>query len=99
MAGGADDRPATPTNDDIDSAEAFLGAFIRPLAGKADKHAMCTYAMSPDGHFVIDRHPLDAERVLLAAGLSATGSPAPVIAEALARMAVSEDDPDGFPGF
>ncbi|MCA8889609.1 MAG: N-methyl-L-tryptophan oxidase [Parvularculaceae bacterium] len=94
---GADDRPATPTNDDIDSAEAFLGAFIRPLAGKADKHAMCTYAMSPDGHFVIDRHPLDAERVCFAAGLSGHGFKfAPVIAEALARMAVSEDDPDGF---
>ena len=35
-------------------------------------HAVCMYTSSPDGHFVIDRHPED-ERVCFVAGLSGHG--------------------------
>ncbi len=35
-------------------------------------HAVCMYTMSPDGHFIIDRHPGDA-RVCFVTGLSGHG--------------------------
>ena len=36
------------------------------------RHAVCMYTRSPDGHFVIDRHPED-DRVCFVAGLSGHG--------------------------
>lgn len=60
----------------------------------------CLYTNTPDGHFIVDRHPRHP-RVLLAAGFSGHGFKfAPVIGEALADLAVARHTalPVGFLG-
>ena len=48
---------------------------------------MCLYTLSPDRHFIIDRHP-DSERVVFAAAFSGHGFKfAPVVGEVLADLA------------
>jgi sarcosine oxidase len=59
---------------------------------------LCMYTMSPDHHFILDRHP-QHERVTLAAGFSGHGFKfCPVIGEALADLAIKgqSDLPIGF---
>lgn len=61
-----------------------------PLArGRALAHAChCMYTMSPDGHFVVGRHPCFAN-VAVACGFSGHGFKfAPVMGEALADLAI-----------
>jgi sarcosine oxidase len=60
----------------------------------------CFYTMTPDEHFVIDRHP-EFENLILAAGFSGHGFKfAPVIGEALADLALTGRStlPVGFLG-
>lgn len=52
--------------------ETFLGACLPGVTREPRRHSTCFYTMTPDGHFVIDRHPRD-ERVVFAAGLSGHG--------------------------
>ena len=52
-------------------------------------HAICLYTMSPDEHFIVDRHP-EHPQVAFAAGLSGHGFKfAPVLGAALADLAVN----------
>lgn len=72
--------------------EAILRRVIRDHLPDADgptlSHAVCLYTNSPDGHFVIDRHPA-SERVVVACGFSGHGFKfAPVLGEALADLAL-----------
>lgn len=63
-------------------------------------HAVCLYTMSPDEHFIVDRHPQD-ERIVFAAGLSGHGFKfAPVLGALLADLALSGTPrlPIGFLG-
>jgi sarcosine oxidase len=93
----AEDRPSTPSASDSTAAEEFLARFIPSLADRPGKQDMCVYEMSPDQHFVIDRHPACPERISFAAGLSGHGFKfAPVIAEALSALALGEGEPPGF---
>lgn len=56
-------------------------------------HSMCMYSMSPDGHFIVDRHP-QHEQVTFAAGLSGHAFKfAPVIADRLVKLLDGENDP------
>lgn len=65
-----------------------------PSLGPIRKSVTCMYTMSPDGNFIIDRHPQDKTGVF-AAGLSGHGYKfAPVIGELLVKLALQED-----PGF
>ena len=57
---------------DQDRVEAFLSECVPAVTPPLIRHSACFYTMSPDGHFVIDQHPLH-EKVLLAAGLSGHG--------------------------
>ncbi len=60
------------------------------LAGKLLRASTCLYTMTPDGHFILNRHPT-SDRVILAAGFSGHGFKfAPIIGEALADVAMSE---------
>ncbi|MFK7734870.1 MAG: N-methyl-L-tryptophan oxidase [Pirellulaceae bacterium] len=70
----------------------FLSQFL-PLASRDfTRHAVCMYTMSPDEHFVVDRHP-QYEQVCLAAGLSGHGFKfASVLGKRLADMASSDRD-------
>jgi monomeric sarcosine oxidase len=61
-------------------------------------HAVCLYTMSPDEHFIVDRHP-DHSNVVFAAGLSGHGFKfVPVLGRALADLALDGNSalPIGF---
>lgn len=49
-----------------------LDAFIPEAAGKLVRGAVCKYEMTPDEHFIIDRHP-DYRNVFLCGGFSGHG--------------------------
>jgi sarcosine oxidase len=68
--------------------EQFLRAYLPAAELPCREHAVCMYTMSPDEHFVVDRHP-EHEQVVFAAGLSGHGFKfTPVLGEALADLAV-----------
>lgn len=84
-----DDPLAVETQVDQDE-QAGVTEFVRhclPAAGRTPvEHATCLYTMTPDHHFVVDRHP-DKPNVVFAAGLSGHGFKfAPVLGEALADL-------------
>lgn len=78
-----------------ESDEAPLRAFLRthlPAADGPRRHAsVCLYTLTPDRHFVIDRHP-EHESVVIAAGFSGHGFKfAPVVGELLADLVEKSD--------
>ena len=78
---------------DIDPAdqcrvEAFLSEYLPSTGAVCNRHAACMYTLTPDRHFVVDRHP-EFGQVVFAAGLSGHGFKfAPVLGQALAELAV-----------
>jgi glycine/D-amino acid oxidase-like deaminating enzyme len=65
-----------------------LGNHLPGVLSRVTDHAVCLYTMSPDEHFIVDRHPGHAN-VVFAAGLSGHGFKfAPVLGKALAEMAL-----------
>ena len=61
------------------------------VAGPPARHEACIYTMSPDGHFIVDRHP-DYENLVMVAGLSGHGYKfATVLGEAVANMVDGKD--------
>lgn len=75
-------------------------AALPELIPEPTHHAVCMYTMTPDTHFVIDRHPAHP-RVVLAAGFSGHGFKfAAVVGEVLADLALegATRHPIGFLG-
>lgn len=70
---------------DAVAVDAFVGGHLRGVRAGAVRGAVCQYSMSPDGHFLVDRH---AEwPVVVNAGFSGHGFKfTPVIAEAAADL-------------
>ena len=67
----------------------FLNAHLPSVRTPCREHAVCLYTMSPDEHFIVDRHP-DDPRVVFAAGLSGHGFKfTPVLGQALAELATA----------
>jgi sarcosine oxidase len=86
------------TDADEQTIRQFLGRCIPDADGPLLSMRVCLYTNSPDGHFVIDRHPEHA-RVIFACGFSGHGFKfAPVIGAALADLATigKSDYPIGF---
>jgi sarcosine oxidase len=83
---GADAVDRTVTDADEASARAFIRAHL-PAADGPRRHAtVCIYTLTPDRHFVIDRHSQHAT-VALAAGFSGHGFKfALVVGELLADL-------------
>lgn len=80
------DRVQRP--EDLARVEAFRAAHLPTLGPEVRRHEVCLYTMTPDGHFIIDRHPRH-ENVVFAAGLSGHGFKfAPVLGEVLAGLAL-----------
>ncbi len=77
-----------------DVAELLAG--LLPGLGRSVLRSVdCTYTLTPDGHFVVGRHPAH-ERVLVACGFSGHGFKfTPVLGEALAELVV--DGVSSFP--
>ena len=66
----------------------FCRAHLPQLGGRSLETSVCLYTMTPDGHFVIDRHP-EYPQVALAAGLSGHGFKfVPVLGRILADLAL-----------
>ncbi len=83
----SDDRSVEA--DDRRRVEAFLSEYLPTVARPALDHRTCFYTMSPDSHFLIDRHPEHAN-VAFAAGLSGHGFKfTGVLGEALADLALN----------
>ena len=73
---------------DLSRVKAFLAECMPTVTGRLNRHAVCFYTMSPDEHFLVDRHP-QSDRVVFAAGLSGHGFKfTSVLGEALAEMAL-----------
>jgi monomeric sarcosine oxidase len=74
------------TTDDESPIRAFLRERLPDAAGPCTDGSVCLYTLTPDRHFIIDRHPGN-ERVAIAAGFSGHGFKfAPVVGEALADL-------------
>ncbi|HEX5498373.1 MAG TPA: FAD-dependent oxidoreductase, partial [Thermomicrobiales bacterium] len=66
--------------------EQFISASLPQISRRMTRHSVCMYTMSPDAHFVVDRHPAHPQ-VAFAAGLSGHGFKfAGVLGEALADL-------------
>jgi glycine/D-amino acid oxidase-like deaminating enzyme len=79
------------------AAQAFVG---QRFPGLKDAPVLggevCQYENSPDGHFIIDRHPAMSE-VWIAGGGSGHGyKMGPAVGEILARQLVNDSPPDPF---
>ncbi|MEX1040816.1 MAG: N-methyl-L-tryptophan oxidase [Pirellulaceae bacterium] len=67
--------------------ERFLATHLPNSMGTLAEHATCIYTMTPDEHFVVDRHP-EHPQVALAAGLSGHGFKfASILGRILAELA------------
>lgn len=71
---------------DRQHVEQFLGLYLPGVSRTLRKHVVCLYTMSPDSHFVVDRHPRHPQ-VAFVAGLSGHGFKfASVLGEILADL-------------
>ena len=75
---------------EVEQISAFVANHLQGVRASPVRHAACMYTMSPDGHFLIDRHP-QHENVWLGAGFSGHGFKfCSVLGEALADMATGQ---------
>ncbi len=93
----------TPTERDFETFRPCLAAYLPQADGPLLSLEVCLYTNSPDGHFVIDRHPDPAcrDRVVIACGFSGHGFKfVSVVGEALADLATvgRTELPIGFLG-
>lgn len=81
-----DSRPFDP--EDLARVEDFLTHCLPEVGRPWQQRSVCFYTMSPDEHFLVDRHPHQAN-VCFAAGLSGHGFKfTSVLGEALASLAL-----------
>lgn len=80
-------------DEDRRAVETFASRCLPNVSNRLTRHVACMYTMTPDEHFIVDRHPNDPG-VVLAAGLSGHGFKfAPVLGEALADLALDGTTP------
>lgn len=93
----ADDVDRAASSDDIARLTAGLECYL-PGAGTIVDADVCLYTMTPDGHFIIDKHPQHPNVVYAAGGSGHAFKFGPVIGESLADLATrgSTDLPVGF---
>ncbi len=81
------DRDIHPDDYQHDLAP-FMSRYLDGVSGETIASTVCLYTMTPDEHFLIDRHPEDP-RIVFATGFSGHGFKcAPVIGEHLAALAL-----------
>jgi sarcosine oxidase len=85
---------------DVRPVSEFVRQVLPGVRTEPSRHSICLYTFSPDGHFVVDRHPMH-ENVVIAAGFSGHGFKfTSVLGEALADLALDgrTEHPIGFLG-
>lgn len=91
--GGTVIKDPTTVERNVDTAECdemtgLARDYLRDVEFPFSDHAVCMYTMSPDKHFIVDRHPSDS-RIVFACGLSGHGFKfATVLGEALTDLAL-----------
>lgn len=88
----ADPTLVDRTMDPMDTAriDGFVRACLPSVSSTRTRHEVCMYTMTPDEHFIIDRHP-DNSRAVYAAGFSGHGFKfAAGMGECLADMTLHE---------
>ena len=76
------------TAEDERPVREFLNRYLPGVNGALNRGQVCTYTLTPDRHFILDRHP-DHENVVIAAGFSGHGFKfAPVVGEIMADLAL-----------
>jgi sarcosine oxidase len=81
------ERQLTP--EDRRPLEAFLRRHMPGVSDRCVQHTVCMYTTTPDGHFIVDRHPEQAP-VCFAAGLSGHGFKlSNLLGEVLADLALT----------
>ena len=79
----------TPGPADEAPVRTFLNQYLPMVDGPLRKAQVCTYTLTPDRHFILDRHP-DHANVGIAAGFSGHGFKfAPVVGEIMADLVMS----------
>ena len=74
---------------DLAPVEQFVREYLPRAGRRVTRHSVCMYTMSPDAHFVVDRHP-EHPRVVFVAGLSGHGFKfTPVLGEIVADLVTS----------
>ena len=84
--------------DDRQRVETFLAAHLPGVSLQMTNHSVCMYTMTPDEHFIVDRHP-EHPNVVFAAGLSGHGFKfASTLGQSLADLTLAghTDLPIGF---
>lgn len=72
---------------DLERLAPFLANYIPQAVPRPRRHSVCMYTVSPDQHFIVDRHP-EHPQVVFGAGFSGHGFKfTSVIGEALAELA------------
>ncbi len=78
---------------DVDDVRAFVARYLPAGDGPLLRSRVCMYTNTPDGHFVVGRHPAHANVVLLG-GFSGHGfKMASVLGEIAASLSVDESPP------
>lgn len=73
---------------DTDDVTGFLAKYMPAARGRLRQAATCLYTMTPDNHFILDRHP-EIPALVYGCGFSGHGFKfAPVIGEVLADLAL-----------
>ena len=76
---------------DTERVQRFVGDFMPEAACRPHQQKTCFYTMTPDEHFLVDRHPQHA-RIVFTAGLSGHGFKfAPVLGQRMAQLALGAD--------
>ena len=78
----------TIDSEDLAEVRRFLVSHLPHAGDRVQRHSVCMYTMTADGHFIVDRHP-EHPQVTFAAGLSGHGFKfSPVLAEALVDLSI-----------
>ena len=83
---------------DVVPIAALASRHLPRASGRVLRHHVCMYTMTPDQHFIVDRHP-EHERIVVAAGFSGHGFKfASVVGRALSELALDgkSREPIGF---
>ncbi len=84
---------------EVAAARAYAERFVPPAAGAHVRSAVCLYTNSPDGHFIVDRHPALPAVVLVSACSGIGFKFAPRIGEGAALLLVEGSAPDDLAQF
>lgn len=84
----ADDRSEEPAV--TETIRSFLANYLPGVVSQQLRHEVCFYTMTPDAHFIVDRHPHHPQ-VAFAAGMSGHGFKfAPAIGRVLSELVLDD---------